>query len=97
MTVLGTLFFKCTEGSRTDFFFFYLSFNKQGMPALLDGHSTLTPRVAISSLVLRYLGRLAAKNSAYYRVLDVISAGEKPRRKWLLPMRGFITALCNTF
>lgn len=31
------------------------------MPALLDGHSTLTPRVAISSLVLRYLGRLAAK------------------------------------
>lgn len=51
--VLGSLFFKFAEGSRTDVIFFYLSFNKQRMPALLDGHSTLTPRIARSSLVLR--------------------------------------------
>lgn len=96
--VLGT----CSSGMQKgpDWYSFYLSFNKQEVPVLLRGHSTRTLWFARSSLVFRgswVFRKVSYKNLAQYSVLEAINAGKRPRREeWLLPVRGFITALHGT-
>lgn len=64
-----------------DWYSFYLSFNKQGVPVLLHGHSTRTLWFARSSLVFRgswVFRKVSYKNLAQYCVLGAINAGRGP-------------------
>lgn len=88
-----------TCSSSTDWYSFYLSFNKQEVPVLLHGHITWTPWFARSSLVFRgswVFRKVSYKNLAQYSGLETINTGKRPRREWLLPVRDFITALHGT-